>query len=166
MPQVTKPSRAPRLMLGLLLLAGGSSDQVPEPLSAQTQRLPKVFARDALAGPVRAPIQRVVDGDTLEVRATIWLGQSLRILVRIDGIDAPELRASCEQERRSAEAARDFLKLRLEGREILLTNVAYDKFGGRVRADVADAQGDIAQALLSAGLVRAYGGERREPWCP
>jgi len=34
-----------------------------------------------------------------------------------------------------------------------------------VRADVADATGDIAQALLAAGLARAYHGERRETWC-
>jgi hypothetical protein len=34
-----------------------------------------------------------------------------------------------------------------------------------VRADVADAAGDIGHALLEAGLVRPYHGERRESWC-
>ena len=42
-----------------------------------------------LEGPVPAFVERVVDGDTLVVRARIWLGQELRIMVRVAGIDAP-----------------------------------------------------------------------------
>jgi len=62
-------------------------------------------------------------------------------------------------------AARDFLAKRLLNREITLLRVVYDKFGGRVRADISDSDGDIAQALLAAGFARPYRGERREPWC-
>jgi micrococcal nuclease len=53
----------------------------------------------------------------------------------------------------------------LEGASVKLTQVVYDKYGGRVRADVADAKGDIAGALLLSGLARPYHGERRAPWC-
>jgi len=123
------------------------------------------LAAEALEGPVSAVVQRVVDGDTIEVRAAIWLGQSLTIRVRIDGVDAPELEARCPEERRLALAARDFLARRLEGASVKLTQVVYDKYGGRVRAGVSDTKGDIAGALLAAGLVRAYHGERRASWC-
>jgi hypothetical protein len=34
-----------------------------------------------------------------------------------------------------------------------------------VRAEINDSDGDIAQALLAAGLARPYHGERRQPWC-
>ena len=141
-------------LAGGLLLAGGMAE--PEP---------KRLAAEALAGPVSAVVERVVDGDTVEVRARIWLGQSLTVRVRIEGVDAPEARSVCADERRLAQAAREFLSLRLLDRQVTLARVVYDKFGGRVRAEISDADGDIAAALLAAGLARPYRGERREPWC-
>jgi hypothetical protein len=45
--------------------------------------------------------------------------------------------------------------------------VSLDKYGGRVLADAATrATADVSAALLRAGLVRDYGGGRREGWCP
>ena len=146
-------------LAGILLLAAVATEPAadsPPPLR---------LAAEALDGPVQAKVERVVDGDTIEVRARIWLGQSLVVRVRIDGIDTPELKARCEDERRRAEAARAFLAHRLEGADIKLSHVVYDKYGGRVRADVTDDSGDIARALLAAGLARPYHGERRQSWC-
>jgi len=116
-------------------------------------------------GPVAAEVERVVDGDTIDVRARIWLGQSLNIRVRIDGVDAPELKARCAEERKRALAARDYLVRRLGNGEVRLTSVVYDKYGGRVRAAVSDDAGDVGAALLAKGLARPYHGERRQPWC-
>ena len=56
-------------------------------------------AADRLAGPVQAEVLRVLDGDTGEVEARIWLGQTLRTLVRIRGADTPELHGKCARER-------------------------------------------------------------------
>lgn len=149
----------PSVASGLLLAAGMSEERVD--FAPAPQRL----AEEALAGPVSAVVERVVDGDTIDVRARIWLGQSLTVRVRIDGVDTPEMRSECADERRLAIAARDFLARRLLNKEIVLLRVVYDKFGGRVRADINDSDGDIAKALLNAGLARPYNGERREPWC-
>jgi micrococcal nuclease len=80
-------------------------------------------------------------------------------------VDAPETRSECADERRLALAARDYLARRLLNKEITLIRVVYDKFGGRVRAEISDADGDIARALIAAGLARPYHGERRQPWC-
>ena len=106
-------------------------------------------------GPVQAHVVRVVDGDTFEASAQIWLGQAIDIRVQILGIDAPELHARCDDERVRAEAARDYLAQRIEGGEVRLSAVRYDKFGGRVDAKVADQGGDIAGAMLKAHLARA-----------
>jgi endonuclease YncB( thermonuclease family) len=141
----------------LLLLAAATEEGAPP--------APQLIATEALAGPVAAIVARVIDGDTIEVRAAIWLGQTLIVRVRIDGVDAPELEARCPEERKLALASRDFLVRRLEGAAVKLTHVVYDKYRGRVRADVADATGDVGHALLAAGLARPYHGERREPWC-
>jgi endonuclease YncB( thermonuclease family) len=145
----------PRLA-GMTLLVVAALEGRPDP-----QRL----AAEALDGPVAATVERIVDGDTIDVRAMIWLGQSLRVRVRIEGVDAPEMTARCAEERRMALVARDYLARRLSGVEVKLSRVAYDKYGGRVRAQVADAQGDVGAALLSEGLARPYHGGRREPWC-
>jgi endonuclease YncB( thermonuclease family) len=59
-----------------------------------------------LPGPIPAEVLEVVDGDTLTVRALIWLGQVVETNVRVDGIDTPEIRARCDRERKlAAEAA-------------------------------------------------------------
>jgi endonuclease YncB( thermonuclease family) len=151
-----RASSLPGLAAALLLASAPSDGTAPA-----NERL----AAEALAGPVAATVERVIDGDTIEVRARIWLGQSLSVRVRIDGVDTPELQARCEEEHRMALAARDYLAHRLTGAEVTLTRVVYDKYGGRVRANVADGNGDIARALLAAGFARIYHGERRQPWC-
>ena len=46
-------------------------------------------AGQTLAGPYTATVERVIDGDTLAVRVSMWIGQELRVLVRIRGVDAP-----------------------------------------------------------------------------
>ena len=120
---------------------------------------------DGLKGPVAANVTQIVDGDTIGVTAQIWLGQTLMIHVRIAGIDTPELKARCAREQVQAEAAQSFLRKRLTGAQIRLSDISYDKYGGRVLAHVADAGGDIGEALVAAGLARRYGGGARLSWC-
>jgi len=145
-------------LAGISLLAAGAAENSIRPA---TERL----IVDGLDGPVSAKVERIVDGDTIDVRATIWIGQSLFIRIRIDGIDAPELEARCAEEKRLAEKARDYLVRRLSGAQVRLSRIVYDKYGGRVRAHVSDIMGDIGEAMLKENLARSYHGERRQPWC-
>lgn len=119
-----------------------------------------------LAGPVPAEVERVVDGDTLAVRAQIWLDQDVRVLVRLRGIDAPEGRARCEEERRLAARAKAYLTAAVSGGPVTLSAVEGGKYHGRVLADVTTAEGrDVSGALLRTGLARPYGGAKRGTWC-
>lgn len=123
-------------------------------------------AKDVLRGPVEAEVLRVVDGDTLAVRAEIWLGQTVDVDVRLAGIDAPELRGKCPQEREGAARARDYLARLSDGGPVRLTNIKRDKFGGRVIANVSnDATPDFSAALRARGLARGYDGDKRGSWC-
>lgn len=119
-----------------------------------------------LPGPVRATVERVVDGDTLEVRAQIWLGQEVRVLARVAGIDTPELAGDCRLERALAARARDFVQRFASSGAVILRDIKQDKYGGRVVALVSDAQNrDLSGALIEAGLARRYAGGKRGGWC-
>jgi endonuclease YncB( thermonuclease family) len=123
-------------------------------------------AEEVFNGPVPASVVRALDGDTLEVQAHVWLGLELTQHVRIRGIDAPELHSTCAMERNMAASARDHLAA-LAGNSIRLERISNDKYGGRVDADVVNAAGtDLKQAMIAAGLVRAYDGGSRGDWCP
>ncbi|MEQ9174413.1 MAG: thermonuclease family protein [Alphaproteobacteria bacterium] len=120
---------------------------------------------DSVAGPVAAEVVRVVDGDTVAVRARVWVGLTADSLVRLDGVDTPELRGKCDQERALAEQARDFLTALIGDGQVLLHGVASGKFAGRVVARMETANGDAGTALMAAGLARAYDGGARGGWC-
>lgn len=119
-----------------------------------------------IVGPVAADVLRVVDGDTLTVRAHIWIGHAVETSVRLTGIDTPELRARCAEEREKAREAREFLRRLVGDDPVMLSDIQSDKYGGRVLARVRNAAGaDLAQALMRAGLARPYKGDRRLAWC-
>lgn len=144
---------------GAIILAGWldpASDLAPAP---------ERVASAGFDGPVNADVMRVIDGDTFEANAQIWLGETMVVRVRIAGIDAPELHARCDDEYRKAQAARNYLLQRIEGQNVRLSNIRNDKYGGRVDARVADSGGDIAEAMLARHLARAYTGGRRSGWC-
>ena len=127
-----------------------------------------VPAGERLAGPIPAQVISVLDGDTVEVRARVWLGHEVRTRVRLDGIDAPELRGQCLRERRLAARARDFLTSRLlsGAQTVLLREVRHGKFAGRVLARLETAEGrDLGRDLVDAGLAVPYDGRTRPTWC-
>ncbi len=144
---------------GLLVLVVSAADPASD-------AAPAGYRAAAFEGPVNAAVIRIIDGDTFEAAARIWLGEAIEVRVRIEGIDAPELHARCPQERARAEAARDYLARRISGGEVRLSAVHYDKYGGRVDAVVRDDKGDIGQAMIAAGMARPYHGHRRQGWCP
>ncbi len=159
--------RAPRRWLTLVAAAAALLAMGPLLVGSA----PAVGGSEPLAGPVPAGVVAVIDGDTLVVRASIWLGQQVETRVRLAGIDAPELRGSCARERELAAAARGFLEARLAkrgrgGARVQLSDVRYGKYAGRVVARVTTVGGaDLGRALLAAGLARPYGGGERSGWC-
>ena len=119
-----------------------------------------------LKGPIPAFVERVIDGDTLVVRARIWLGQELRVKVRIHGIDAPELRSRCLKEHELAVSARHLVKQLVGQRKISLSHIRQGKYAGRVVAKVTDTNGSsLSTPLLKANLARPYFRGRRKSWC-
>jgi endonuclease YncB( thermonuclease family) len=113
-----------------------------------------------------ADVLRVLDGDTFEARVHVWPGLDVTTKVRLRGIDAPELKAKCSEERAKAEAARNALTAILAQGEVGISQVGLDKFGGRVDATASTkTTPDVSAALLQAGMARSYDGGRRAGWC-
>lgn len=121
---------------------------------------------ERLAGPFVAEVLRPVDGDTLEVKVTVWLGVDLNTSVRLRGIDTPEIHGKCAREIELAAAARELLRKETTPR-VLLRNVEGDKYFGRVEADVTTLPDglDLSDAMLKSGLARPYDGGKRGEWC-
>ncbi len=115
---------------------------------------------------LRAEVVRIVDGDTFEAKIELGLDVWLRRAVRLRGVDTPELRGKCPEERAAARRSRARLAELLSSGPVALADLDDDKFGGRVVARVAANGQDVAAALIVAGLARAYDGRGpRAGWC-
>jgi endonuclease YncB( thermonuclease family) len=153
------------LAVGAVLgpVAASRGDQLAAP---QSVRSAATDAPRALRSGHPAEVLRVLDGDTFEARVRVWPGLDITSKIRLRGIDAPELKARCAEERAKAEAARDALKAILDQGEVGISAVTIDKYGGRVIADASTrATPDVSVALLGSGLARSYAGGQRQSWC-
>lgn len=87
------------------------------------------------------------------------------ILVRLAGIDTPELKGDCAAERALAIQARDFLVARLATAARVELHApardTYFRLNGRL---LADGQG-LSQGLITANLARLYAGGKKLPFC-
>ena len=116
-----------------------------------------------------AQIVRIYDGDTFHV---IWQGlpPELNPLgIRIKGIDTPELRGKCDAEKILAQAAKLYSESWLEQSAgyVRIGDLEWDKYGGRVDADVyvGPNQESLGQLLIDNGYARPYTGGKRSGWC-
>jgi endonuclease YncB( thermonuclease family) len=111
-------------------------------------------------------VVRTIDGDTFEARVHLSPDLNLTTRIRLRGIDAPELKASCAQELQMAEAATGALRTLLGEGEVTIFNIGPDKYSGRVVADAATRRtGNVSTAMLAAGHARSYNGGHRNGWC-
>ena len=168
--------RAPALLLAAGAFAFGlTTGASMAPLMAGRSKvavaMPQVKAQPEPApshgrGGYPAEVLRIPDGDTFEARVKVWPGIDITTRVRLRGVDTPELKSRCPEERTKAEAARKALTAILAEGAVEISRVSLDKFGGRVDADASTrSTPDIAAALLRAGMARSYAGGRRKDWC-
>ena len=114
---------------------------------------------------VPASVVSVYDGDTIKVRAEVWPGHTWAGSVRILGVDSPERRGKCPEEKAAALAAKEFVEGIVGGR-VLLHDIKLGKFAGRVLANVQVETGeDLSKLLIANGHARPYDGGTRSGWC-
>jgi micrococcal nuclease len=124
------------------------------------------LAEEILPGPIPATAERVIDGDTIEVVASIWPGLATRARLRLSRIDAPELTSPCDAARAKAFEARSVVENAVKGVRLRLLHIRPERAYGRILADVQLADGsDLGDLLVSVGLAKPYASKVRCDWC-
>lgn len=106
----------------------------------------------ALGEPLTGPVERVADGDTIEIG-----GQR----IRLTGIDAPEWDQTCRTtdgaEWPCGRAATERMRELVRGATLSCTGEGHDRYG-RLLATCRAGGADIAQTMVRDGLAIASGG--------
>ena len=108
---------------------------------------------------------KVYDGDTITIAAKLpnTDGPIYRFSVRLDGIDAPEIKGKSIVEREFAKQSRDALHQLIYGKVVELRNVANEKYG-RILADVYIGDMNVNQWLTVENFAVLYdGGKKQRP---
>lgn len=115
------------------------------------------------------PITRVIDGDTVEIKAPFLPAPLKPVLsVRIYGVDTPEKgsRAECPEEATKGDAATAYTKkLVADSHKQTIVIISWDKYGGRVLGDVVLDGQSLRKSLIDNGYAREYFGDKKQSWC-
>jgi len=134
-----------------------------------------VYAHDTL----ELPITGVYDGDTIYTFYQGLPSPLNNISIRVLHIDTPEMpaksysttgklgNAACVKEAEKAIQARQaIIDLIGDSRSMYLSSYEWDKYGGRILANVKINGKDIAEMLIEKGFaVRYEGGTKTHNWC-
>ena len=112
-------------------------------------------------------IHSVYDGDTVRVDLASLppvVGENIPILLR--GIDTPEIKGRCAQEKTLAIVARDRLRQLLQKATIIeARNITRGRYF-RIVADLILDNINVADVLLAENLAVKYsGGKKAHSWC-
>lgn len=110
-------------------------------------------------------VYSVYDGDTITVIVNDWPPLFRKMSIRINGIDTPEMRGKCDEEKALAVISKQLNIDALDGAKIItLENARKGKYF-RLLADVYIDGKSLAQMQINAGLARPYDGGARKSWC-
>jgi len=112
-------------------------------------------------------ITSIYDGDTFRANIERWPGIiGHRVPIRINGIDTPELRGQCQQEKVLAkEAKKVTVSVLRAASKVELRNMKRGKYF-RIVSDVYADGMNVGEQLIGRGLAVRYGGGKKiKDWC-
>lgn len=124
-------------------------------------------AKDNFGNIIVDEVTSIYDGDTFRVNISSYPAiAGSRVPVRINAIDAPELRGKCKKEKELARKAKQFTVTALRNaKKIELKNMQRGKYF-RIVADVYVDNYNLADKLIHDNLAVAYdGGTKMKDWC-
>jgi len=126
--------------------------------------LPGVALARRIEPAMEAVVERVVDGDTIKV---VLVGDMPELFreesIRLRHCDTPEKNDSRPDVAALAVQATDYTARRIApGQHITLREVGFDKYGGRLLADVEVDGVNLCRALIDSGLAHPYEGGKKD----
>lgn len=129
----------------------------------------------ALPASAGVQVLRVIDGDTLEVNASVWVswdGQArviknpvkVRLVSRVGGIDTPELTGSSPCEKVLAYQAKAFVEGWVSAGETSMVPEGLDTFS-RPLVRLERGSEDLGSLLIQVGLAKPYVKGVAPVWC-
>ena len=109
----------------------------------------------------------VYDGDTIRVDIANCTEPLLckNIGIRVFGIDTPEIRGKCQDEKRLAKVARNKMREALKSAKVItLKNTRRGKYFRIVARVFADGV-EVADLLIEQKLAFRYFGGKKQSWC-
>lgn len=109
---------------------------------------------------------RCYDGDTCTVIIPYLPEPFTTVRVRLRGVDAPEIRGKCMQEKARAHKAKTSVNAWMrEARTIDLRNASLGLYGRVVADIILDGSINMAERLLDEGLAVRSVMKRSDRWC-
>jgi len=152
----------------------GQNGLRPEPTKEDVEKLTADATKDntdIFVPTLRfAKVVKVHDGDSIHVVGPILNAlnvddprkfQIALFKVRLNNLDTPEIRSSCEVEKKYAMEVKDLLAERILDRVVELKVVGYDKYG-RLLADILDEETNMADWIVGQGLGVHYDGGSKQ----
>lgn len=101
-----------------------------------------------------AIVERVIDGDTVDVHVDLGFDIWHSVRLRLVGLDTPEMATP------EGKAAKTFVKDAIEGQEVIITTHKTDKYG-RYLAEIFYRGTSFNKTLVDMGFAVPYDGGKR-----
>lgn len=106
-----------------------------------------------------AKVEKVVDGDTLDVVIDVGFGMFCKQRVRVNGIDTPEKNSTDLQEKKMGQEATEFVESWVRKQKKLRIKTYKDDKYGRLLADIyGDAGESLNEQMVKLGFAWKYDG--------
>jgi len=117
---------------------------------------------------IRIKISKVIDGDTIQFIYLQGHKYPCKLNMRIEGIDAPEMKGCTEKERNAANSVKFLVHILLFDKIVWGKLHKWDKYGGRVVGTIlcpSNEQITLSEYLLQNDLVHVYDGKvKKQEW--
>jgi micrococcal nuclease len=106
-------------------------------------------------------VERVIDGDSVEVVLDLGFNIFYKVSVRVDGIDTPE-KSTAE-----GKLVKTYAEEWFKTGQFIVNSKELDKYGrvlGSIQKIHNDTVQDYSQTLITEGFARVYNGEKKVEW--
>jgi len=114
----------------------------------------------------KAHVDRVVDGDTIDVTLDLGFDVHIKQRLRLFGVDTPETRTRNLKEKKAGLKSKKYVIDAIADKDIQITTEEKGKFG-RYLAMIyygTDFKQNLNRELVDKGLATEYFGEKKKVW--